>query len=272
MLTRRDVNVKQVELLIADGFLPVSCDYRLCPELNILDGPMNDVCDALCWARFQLPSLAPGIALGLQADGDKVVAVGWATGGHLAMTLGFTAPKKGLSAPEAILAFHCPTDYEDDCKRSLPLPPSRMLRNETGWKTPRFPEGYLSFPHETGDVLRGIQSKPVSIAPLSILLEMLTGVFFNCLAATLSDNSISILDRRPQSTRGQALVASGSARPIRATHGSVWANRSLPTQWSHLLLCLYCPAIPIRHCLHFTLRSDPYGVLPYPNIFDTWKC
>ena len=153
-----------------------------------------------------------------------------------------------------------------------------MLRNETGWETPRFPEGnlYSSWEHETGDVLRGIQTETVSIAPLSILLEMLTGVFFNCLVATFSDNSTFTLDRRLLSTNRtqppkQALVASGSPLPLRATHDLVCANRSLPAQWSHLLLRLYCPAIPIRHRLHFTLRSDPHGVLPYPDIFDTWR-
>lgn len=121
MFTRKEVNLKQIKLLTAAGFLPVSCDYRFCPELNILDGPMNDVCEALRWARFQLPSLAAKIAPGLQADGDKVVAVGWSTGGHLAMTLAFTAPQRGFRAPEAILALYCPTDYEDDCKRCSSL-------------------------------------------------------------------------------------------------------------------------------------------------------
>ncbi len=116
MFTRKEVNLKQIKLLIDDGFLPVSCDYRFCPKLNILDGPTNDVCEALRWARFQLPSLASEIAPGLQANSEKVVAVGWSTGGHLAMTLAYAAPQRGLKPPEAILALYCPTDYEDDCK------------------------------------------------------------------------------------------------------------------------------------------------------------
>ena len=118
MFTRKEVDLKQIRHLIEDGFLPVSFDYRFCPELNILEGPMSDLCEALRWARFQLPSLAGKVALGLEADGDKVVAVGWSTGGHLAMTLAYTAPQRGLRAPEAILGLYCPTDYENDCKRS----------------------------------------------------------------------------------------------------------------------------------------------------------
>lgn len=70
MFTRKEVNQKQIRLLHAAGFLPVSIDYRFIPELNIIDGPMNDVCEALGWARFQLPELVPTIASGLQADGD----------------------------------------------------------------------------------------------------------------------------------------------------------------------------------------------------------
>ena len=123
LFTRKEVDLKQIKLLIADGFLPVSIDYRFCPELNILDGPMNDVCEALQWARFELPSLAPSITPDLHADGERVVAVGWSTGGHLAMTLAFTAPQRGFKGPEAILALYCPTDYEDDCKGSSSITP-----------------------------------------------------------------------------------------------------------------------------------------------------
>lgn len=47
MFSRQQVNPKQVALFLSHGFLPVSFDYRLCPELNVLDGPMNDVCEAL---------------------------------------------------------------------------------------------------------------------------------------------------------------------------------------------------------------------------------
>lgn len=122
MFTRKEVNLKQIELLHSHGFLPVSVDYRFCPELNILDGPMNDIREALGWSRLQLPYLAPNIAPGLEADGEKVVAVGWSTGGHLAMTLAFTAPELQLRAPEAILGIYCPTDYESDCKLSLANP------------------------------------------------------------------------------------------------------------------------------------------------------
>ncbi|OOQ86839.1 polyketide synthase [Penicillium brasilianum] len=112
MLSRKDVRPTQVQLLIDMGFLPVSIDYRLCPEVSLLEGPMADVCEALAWAQNTLPQLnlqRPDI----RPDGNKVVAVGWSSGGHLAMTLAWTAPARGLRAPEAVLSFYCATDYTD---------------------------------------------------------------------------------------------------------------------------------------------------------------
>ncbi|KAL8831677.1 MAG: hypothetical protein Q9191_000722 [Dirinaria sp. TL-2023a] len=112
MSTRKDVRNDQTRTLLKAGFLPISVDYRLCPEVTLPDGPMRDVCDALLWARKTLPTLAlshPNV----RADGDKIVAVGWSSGGHLAMSLGWTAPPRGIKPPEAILAFYPPTDYED---------------------------------------------------------------------------------------------------------------------------------------------------------------
>ena len=121
MLSRKDIRQKQTKLLLDHGLLPVSIDYRLCPEVNIIEGPMADVCDALQWARFQLPAMKLNCPE-LRIDGEKVVVVGWSTGGHLAMTLAWTALQHNLKPPEAILAFYCPTDYEADCKFISLLP------------------------------------------------------------------------------------------------------------------------------------------------------
>ena len=123
MLSRKDVRPRQTELLLANGFLPVSIDYRLCPEMNIIDDPITDVCDALKWARTELPQLDLGVP-DLVVDGDKVVVVGWSTGGTLSMTLGFTAAQRGVKPPDATLALYCPSDYEADCK-CFPAPFSR---------------------------------------------------------------------------------------------------------------------------------------------------
>ena len=110
MLSRKDIRPGQTKLLLDNGFLPISIDHRLCPEVDLLEGPMTDICHALEWARHVLPTL-PLQRSDIRADGNNVVAVGWSTGGTLAMSLGWLAPTRGLKPPEAILAFYCPTDY-----------------------------------------------------------------------------------------------------------------------------------------------------------------
>jgi acetyl esterase/lipase len=126
MLSRKDIRPKQTQLLLAAGFLPISIDYRLCPETTLLEGPMTDVRDALAWARHTLPfsndksprQRRPDVHI----DGTRLVAVGWSTGGMLALSLGWTAPAAGLAPPEAVLAFYCPSDYEDECWSRPNLP------------------------------------------------------------------------------------------------------------------------------------------------------
>ncbi|KUL81855.1 hypothetical protein ZTR_09738 [Talaromyces verruculosus] len=145
MLSRRDVRPKQINLLLEAGFLPVSIDYRLCPEVSLLEGPMHDVREGLRWARYTLPSLELDRS-DIRPDGDQVVAVGWSTGGHLAMTLAWTAPQVAIPPPEAVLAFYCPTDYES-----------------TFWSQPNHPYG--TDPSSVGtvyDVWEGISQTPIT--------------------------------------------------------------------------------------------------------------
>ena len=91
---------------------------------------MRVICDAFYWARKTLPTLALS-RFDIRADGDRVVTVGWSSGGHLAMTLGWTVQSLGIRPPDAVLAFYCPTDYEDPfwSQQNLPfnqnpIPPS----------------------------------------------------------------------------------------------------------------------------------------------------
>ncbi|RMZ84871.1 hypothetical protein DV738_g250, partial [Chaetothyriales sp. CBS 135597] len=123
MLSRKDIRPEQTQLLLNGGFLPVSVDYRLCPEATLAEGPMADVCDALVWIRNVLPKLSL-IRKDIRVDGERVVSVGWSTGGHLAMSLAWTSIPKGTRPPDAILAFYSPSDYEDPF-----------------WTKPNFPAG-----------------------------------------------------------------------------------------------------------------------------------
>ncbi|KAL9093882.1 MAG: hypothetical protein Q9165_003805 [Trypethelium subeluteriae] len=111
VFTRKDIHMRHIKLLLERGFLPVSVDYRLCPEVNLAEGPMTDACDALAWATSTLSHLQRARA-DVQLDASRLAAVGWSAGGHLAMTLGYTAPAKGMVPPAAVLAFYPPTDFE----------------------------------------------------------------------------------------------------------------------------------------------------------------
>jgi acyl transferase domain-containing protein/acyl carrier protein/SAM-dependent methyltransferase len=120
-LSRKAIRPAQVNHLLAIGFLPVSLDYRLCPEINLIDGAMADVRDGYWWAKNNLPSEL--LKTGIVVDSDRVVVVGWSTGGHLAMSLGWTTKEAGMPAPSAILSFYAPVDFESD-GQSPPFFPS----------------------------------------------------------------------------------------------------------------------------------------------------
>lgn len=144
MLSRKDVRPKQTQTLLDAGFLPVSVDYRLCPETTLQEGPMTDVRDALNWARNTLPSLSRKRS-DVRITGERVVAVGWSTGGTLALSLGWTAPSAGLQPPDAILAFYCPTDYEDEC-----------------WSRENKPYGDAALTTEAYNIWEGISDSPIT--------------------------------------------------------------------------------------------------------------
>ena len=108
-LSRKAIRPAQTRHLLTNGFLPVSIDYRLCPEVNLIDGPIADVLDAYRWARIDLPRVAA--QFGFAADPTKLVVVGWSTGGHLATSLGWTAEEAGIPPPTAILSFYAPYDF-----------------------------------------------------------------------------------------------------------------------------------------------------------------
>lgn len=127
MLSRNDIRPKQTHILLKSGFLPISVDYGLCPEITPSKGPMADVVDALAWIRNVLPKL-PLTRTDVRVDGDRVVSVGWSTGGQLAMSLAWTSNPTGVRPPEAILAFYCPTDYKDPSWTETNIPAGSQAR------------------------------------------------------------------------------------------------------------------------------------------------
>ncbi|KAJ3499095.1 hypothetical protein NLG97_g618 [Lecanicillium saksenae] len=147
MLSRHDTRPHQTARLLQDGFLPITVDYRLCPEVPIKEGPMTDVVDALSWARNILPAMKLKRS-DVRADGNQVVAIGWSTGGTLVMSLGFNCLARGVRPPEASLVFYCPIDYEDPF-----------------WMTPNVPIGseHANSTFELDDlVAAGLSDKPIT--------------------------------------------------------------------------------------------------------------
>ncbi|KAL8705671.1 MAG: hypothetical protein Q9225_008015 [Loekoesia sp. 1 TL-2023] len=103
---------------------------------------MTDVRDALRWAREKLPHLKLDCP-NLEINGDAVAVIGWSTGGTLAMSLGFTPQAHGIRPPDAILAFYCPSNYDDEC-----------------FQHPIYPGDSISSPDEPYDLIHGVRDKP----------------------------------------------------------------------------------------------------------------
>ena len=118
-LSRKAIRPRQTEYLLAHGVLPVSIDYRLCPEINLIDGPMADVRDALLWVQKEKGLQAAIREEGIVIDEKRMVMIGWSTGGHLAMTTAWTSQEAGLKPPMAILSFYGPTDFVSGGKLSF---------------------------------------------------------------------------------------------------------------------------------------------------------
>jgi acetyl esterase/lipase len=116
-LSRKAIRPFQTAFLLAHNVLPISIDYRLCPEINIIDGPIADVRDAYAWAQTDLQTVVRD--KGILVDEKRIVMIGWSTGGHLAMTTAWTSKEAGLAPPVAILSFYGPTDFESGGGPSL---------------------------------------------------------------------------------------------------------------------------------------------------------
>jgi acetyl esterase/lipase len=120
-LSRKAIRPHQTAHLLANGILPVSIDYRLCPEVNVLDGAISDVRDSVFWVQHSLPKFLE--RTGIELDASRVGVIGWSAGGHLALTSAWTTRASGIQPPRTILSFYAPTDFESediDADRKFP--------------------------------------------------------------------------------------------------------------------------------------------------------
>ncbi|CAI7616619.1 unnamed protein product [Penicillium discolor] len=108
---------------------------------------MTDACDALAWVRSKLPYVERA-RQDVQLDADRVTAIGFSSGGHLAMTPAYTAPERGLKPPGSVLAFYCPSNFEAEW-----------------WKSPIYPKNVHESPDTEYNLREGIHDTPVDSNP-----------------------------------------------------------------------------------------------------------
>jgi acetyl esterase/lipase len=83
------VNKDQVSDCLSRGWIVLAPNHRLCPQVNLLEGPMQDCRDLLAWVLDGglETALRRQAASTLVPDLDHVFAFGTSSGGHLALCL-----------------------------------------------------------------------------------------------------------------------------------------------------------------------------------------
>ncbi|KAJ3151147.1 hypothetical protein HDU89_002359 [Geranomyces variabilis] len=122
----------QIESLASLGFIVMNANYRLCPQVSLHEGPIQDAKDALSWIRSDLNAELTGIS----ADPDNVVAIGYSAGGTLALILG-TVDKP----VKAVLDVY-------GCK----------MFTDPSWSLPS--PGFLTRPKPDADYCKGLFNEP----------------------------------------------------------------------------------------------------------------
>ncbi|PLB49618.1 alpha/beta-hydrolase [Aspergillus steynii IBT 23096] len=104
------ISLPQVSDCLARDWIVVAPNHRLCPQVNILDGPVQDCRDLLSWvytggldAYLREQGQGQGHSqYECVVDENKVMAFGTSSGGFLALALGYDTPRP----PRAILNFY----------------------------------------------------------------------------------------------------------------------------------------------------------------------
>lgn len=79
------ISSQPISDIVGAGFVFVSADYSLCPQVSLYNGPEQDAKDAYHWCKQELPSLLA--KEGVAVDQTKVVALGYSAGATLALCL-----------------------------------------------------------------------------------------------------------------------------------------------------------------------------------------
>ena len=150
--TRAMIPRHHISDLEAAGFVVVTADYSLCPQVSLYDGAHRDAKDAYRWCKETLPGLLAkeGVAI----NPAKLVVVGYSAGGTLslvlvrrrffALDLRVTAKLTGFQGaepdpPVAVVNFYSPMYFQD----SFWVEPLKSLS-----ALPDFPEDFLNKIHD----------------------------------------------------------------------------------------------------------------------------
>jgi acetyl esterase/lipase len=83
----RMVSIPQVNDCLDRGWIVVVPNHRLCPGVNLLEGPMQDIRDLLAWVHAGHLDTFLAEHGTYRADLENVAAFGTSSGGHLALSL-----------------------------------------------------------------------------------------------------------------------------------------------------------------------------------------
>ncbi|KAI0477174.1 alpha/beta-hydrolase [Xylariaceae sp. FL0804] len=105
------VNRDQISDCLGRGWIVVVPNHRLCPQVDLLQGPMRDCRDLLAWIyKDELDHFVQEKSGGTQhCDLNHVFAFGTSSGGHLALSLGYDVPR--LVA--GIFDMYSPCNFSD---------------------------------------------------------------------------------------------------------------------------------------------------------------
>lgn len=85
----RMVSIPQVTDCVNRGWIVVVPNHRLCPQVDIYNGPLRDIRDCLEWvyAEDGLEGVLKGQQGEYRVDREKIMAFGTSSGGMLALGL-----------------------------------------------------------------------------------------------------------------------------------------------------------------------------------------
>jgi acetyl esterase/lipase len=89
----------QIGYLVGKGFVVVTPEYRLCPQVSLYDGPIQDAKDVYRWCQEDLPALLKERTINV--DASRIGVMGHSAGGLLALTTGLCP-----NPPRAIVDFY----------------------------------------------------------------------------------------------------------------------------------------------------------------------